>query len=160
MADGKYGPEQIYTDELAERILDRIAQGESLTKICEDDAMPCRMTVWRWRRGLQGAPASFCDDYAHARVGQAEAYFDDVVALSDAIATDPTHEKTNAAKLRVDSRKWVLARMDPGQYGDRTSLNIGGEKPGEPVRVQHTASLEDMAEALRIATEVSDVAGE
>lgn len=146
---------EVYSDETAAEILERIAEGESLTKICEDEHMPSRLTVWRWRRGDRGAPNTFGDDYALARIGQAEAYFDEVVALSDEIEQNPTHEKTGAAKLRVDSRKWVLARMDPGKYGDRTAIALGGESPGKPIEVNSGPSLEDIAEAVRIANEVS-----
>lgn len=39
-----------YSREISDRILDRMAEGESLRTICREDAMPNRSTVLRWAR--------------------------------------------------------------------------------------------------------------
>jgi hypothetical protein len=30
------------------------------------------------------------------------------------------------SKLRVDSRKWLLSKLAPKKYGDRTDVNLSG----------------------------------
>lgn len=116
-----------YTPEKAAEICRRIAAGESLSRICRSEGMPVRETVRLWRK----AHPEFMADYAQARIEQAEVYFDDVIDMADSA----TPEDVQAVKLAVDSRKWVLARMDAMKYGDRASLNIGGQD-GNPVKTE------------------------
>ena len=53
------GRVSIYSDELAAEILDRMAGGEALNAICQDDNMPPIRTVRRWvvedREGFRDA---------------------------------------------------------------------------------------------------------
>ncbi len=93
--------------------------------------MPDRKTVRLWRL----ANAEFFSQYAQARIDQAEVYFDDVIDLSDDTAGDPA--EVQSAKLRVDSRKWVLARMDRNLYGDKQAIDLGGQ-PGNPLKTEAT----------------------
>jgi hypothetical protein len=38
------------------------------------------------------------------------------------------HNVINRARLRVDSRKWILAKMNPKKYGDKIDMTSGNEK--------------------------------
>ena len=159
---GKRGRPTSYSDEAAEEILQRLRDGESLTTICKSDYLPCRDSVARWARGEAGAPASFSGDYAQARSDQAEVFFDEVVDIADGAheAADALgeeaaekapegrerdayrrvyNEEINARRLRIDSRKWVLARMDRGKYGDASKVQVGGDPDSPPVASVTTA---------------------
>lgn len=120
-----------FTPEKGDLICDRLAKGETLRRICRTPGMPDRHTVRDWRRAFP----TFDAQYAQARIDQAEVYFDDVIDLADETAGEPT--EVQAAKLRVDSRKWVLARMDRGKYGDHSKLDLGGQD-GNPIRTEST----------------------
>lgn len=37
-------------------------------------------------------------------------------------------EAVQRAKLRVDSRKWLLSKLAPSRFGDRIDVTSGGEK--------------------------------
>jgi len=134
----------VYSDELAERICQRIADGETLSRICADEGMPDSSTVRRWEREDRGG---FRAIYARAREEQAETFFDDVLDVADgaaeaadALAQDAADrvdekyaadvyrrvysEEIQARRLRIDSRKWMLARMNRAKYGDR--VDSGG----------------------------------
>jgi hypothetical protein len=37
-----------YSDALADAVCERMLNGESLVKICEDEEMPSRTTIYRW----------------------------------------------------------------------------------------------------------------
>ena len=37
------------------------------------------------------------------------------------------HEHVSRSKLRVDTRKWMLARMAPKKYGDATNIKLSGD---------------------------------
>jgi len=36
------------------------------------------------------------------------------------------HENVNRSRLRVDSRKWLLSKLNPEKYGERSSLEVSG----------------------------------
>jgi hypothetical protein len=62
------------------------------------------------------------DRYARAREAQADKYFQEIVEIADAA----TPETVNVARLRVDSRKFTVARLAPKKYGDHISHNVKG----------------------------------
>tara|TARA_R110000744_G_scaffold13589_7_gene39432 strand:- start:596 stop:1039 length:444 start_codon:yes stop_codon:yes gene_type:complete len=124
----KLGRPTTYTDELANEIVKRLSEGESLLAICRDQHMPDRSTIHDWVLGITGGiPDDFSRNYTRAREMQAEVYFDQVVTISDETDDAPL------GRLRTDSRKWVLARMNRAKYGDRTEVGLqgGGEGSGE-----------------------------
>ena len=111
-----------YSQEIADQICERIADGESLRKICAEDDMPNKATVFRWL----AAHEAFSDQYAHARDSQADTLFDDVLAIADQY--DTLSEALNPdliqrAKLRIDARKWMAGKLRPKKYGDKLELD-------------------------------------
>ena len=56
-------PEIPFTDELGAEICDRLADGESLTAICQSPGMPERKQIWRWIQ----SNAEFAANPARAR---------------------------------------------------------------------------------------------
>lgn len=156
------GRHTTYTDEIATRILTRVADGELLISILADDGMPSRLTVSRWARGLQGAAAEFATLYEEAKregrdIFAEEAFRDAEESLIGVVRTvkitkDGTQEVTirrddNVArsKLRVETRLKLLAMWDPRYRqaavpspdgagdGTENTLKIEGGLPdGEP----------------------------
>lgn len=127
------GRPSIYTEELADAICERLADGESLRSICRDEAMPAKATVFRWAASNE----SFRDQYAKAREAQADCLFDDILEIADDARNDwmERHGKDDAgwllngdhiarSKVRIDARKWMAGKMRPKVYGDK--LDIGG----------------------------------
>ncbi|TPJ76872.1 hypothetical protein FJ422_29635 [Mesorhizobium sp. B2-6-3] len=125
-----------YTEETAGRICAEIASGRSLRSICQDEDMPAASTVFLW---LSKFP-SFSEQYTRAREAQAEAMAEDILAIADDGTSDYT-KKANAdgttgdvlnsehiqrSRLRVDSRKWLMAKMSPKKYGEKLDLNVAG----------------------------------
>lgn len=125
----KTGRPSIYTDELVNTICLRIADGESLNKICKDEKMPDKATVFRWLVSDQ----IFCDKYTRARELQAETQFDELIDIvdqppelshitnKDGELVEVKFDSSYVAwmKLRVDTRKWTAARMAPKKYGEQ-----------------------------------------
>src|SRR5215472_1478899 len=81
-------------------------------------------TLGRSRFGVYGAPAgrhtAILERYARAREAQADKYFQEIIEIADAA----TPETVNVARLRVDSRKFTVARLAPKKYGDHISHNV------------------------------------
>jgi hypothetical protein len=115
------GRPTLYTAEMADEILARLANGEPLKTICRDDHLPSASTVRGWvmddREGFSGR-------YARAKDLGLEANADEIMELPD----DFTGETPgDIAKLRaqLDSRKWLLSKLKPERYGD--SLKLTGQ---------------------------------
>ena len=126
----RVGRPSIKTDELLSELLDRLSCGESLSSICLDDHMPNISVVIRWRT----EDAKFKADYELAREAQADAYFEQLVAISDGDGSMLADAQRD--RLRVDARKWALARMNRAKYGDRADINLGGQADN-PIESNH-----------------------
>ncbi len=129
---------ELYTDQIAAEILDRLANGETLTNICEGDHLPSRITVWRWTQGRNGAPTGFRGCYLEARTAQADKYFDEIMSVARDTMARPSNDRTNANRLFVDTTKWALAKMRPNVYGDQSRIHLGADPEAPPVQ---TASV-------------------
>jgi hypothetical protein len=121
----KGGRPTLYSLEIALEICDRIADGESLVKICSDAKMPKKTAVYEWLLRHK----EFADIYARAREDQADTLADEIHAIADELPQQVVDEKGNATrydsayvqwqKNRVDARKWVAAKLKPKKYSDR-----------------------------------------
>lgn len=109
----KTGRPSDYLPEVAADICSLLADGESLRSICKRPGMPNKATVFRWLR----IHKEFCDQYAKATDSRADAVFEEMLDIAD----DAAEESAAVAKarLQIDTRKWVLSRMNPKKYGDR-----------------------------------------
>lgn len=121
-----------YTDEMALTICERLANGESLKAICEDENMPARSTVFKWL----AENSKFSDMYARAREEQADAIFDEILEIADNGRNDwmerrgeddagwvANGENIQRARLRIDSRKWMAGKLRPRKYGDKLEID-------------------------------------
>jgi hypothetical protein len=106
-----------FTQEKADAICERLADGESLRTICLGDDMPSQPAVFRWL----AANDTFRKQYAHARETQADAIFDEILDIADE-ATDDVQR----SRLRVDARKWMAGKLKPKVYGDKVDLTHKG----------------------------------
>lgn len=135
-----------FTQEMADAICEKLADGESLRSICLADDMPAKSTVFKW---LIQQP-DFADQYARARECQADTMADEILDIADDGSNDymGEDEKYNGdavqrSKLRVDARKWLAAKLQPKKYGDKIDVTSGGDKIGDP--------MDDTAIAVRAA---------
>jgi hypothetical protein len=113
------------------------------------------------------------DRYARAKQIQAELLADEIIEIADnpELGTKSVSKPTGIEitegdmiehrRLRVDSRKWLLAKLLPKKYGDKVDVTSGGDKVASaPLMVvcsnTETASiLERMAHGEQPATSPS-----
>lgn len=151
-----------FNQEIANRICERIADGESLRTICESPNLVSRETVYRWlREGVKEGSApelqAFCDQYARARDDQSDTHVDDIIQIADDASDDIgfmvmedkdgegaqafiKHNVINRAKLRIEARKWVASKQKPKKYGERIE-HTG--KNGGPIQTTVAVSAEE-----------------
>jgi hypothetical protein len=124
-----------YSQEKAEAICAQMAVGRSLVSILDSDDMPGYSTVMRW---LDDYP-EFRDKYARAAEQRAERMAEEILSISDESGRDYVEgengeqfngEHVQRARLRVDSRKWLLAKMQPKKYGDKVTNEHTGAGGG------------------------------
>jgi hypothetical protein len=112
-----------FDEEIADKILDQLANGTSLRAICLQDDMPDGFIVRKW---LARNP-DFARQYAYARDEQADSLFDETIFIADNLPEDATSEQIQAARLQIDTRKWMAGKIRPKKYGDSTKLDAQGE---------------------------------
>ncbi len=151
----------IFSPELATKICERIAMGESLREICRDDEMPARQTVMNWLLLAESDEEKgvFLVQYMRAREAQAESIFDEILEIADDASNDwmerklpsgetvevVNQEHIQRSRLRIDSRKWMAGKLQPKRYGDRIDVTSGGERiqrdAGEVEKFSRLAAL-------------------
>jgi len=103
-----------YNKELGERICKSIADGASLVSTLKQDGMPTQALIYSWL--AEDKHEGFLEMYKRAREQQQENWAEQIIEISD------KDGDVNRDRLRVDSRKWLVARLMPRKYGDRTLI--------------------------------------
>src|SRR4051812_34483135 len=70
-----------FTQKIADAICGRMAEGESLRTICQDDDMPDKATVFRWL--ADDKYREFRDHYVRAREAQADYLAEEILEIAD-----------------------------------------------------------------------------
>lgn len=132
-----------FTQDIADTICERIADGESLRAICDEEGLPTKTSVFRWLADSE----QFRDQYARAREAQADALVDDMLDIADdgrndwmekhnaegeAIGWRENGEAIRRSQLRIDARKWMAGKLRPKKYGDKIDLTHAGPD-GSPI---------------------------
>lgn len=125
-----------YSTEIADEILERLAQGQALRKICEDLHMPTASSVIGW---VNRDESGFAERYARAREVGYALLADELIHIADTpmIGTKSVSKATGLEitegdmiehrRLQVDTRKWMLAKMLPKVYGDKQQVEHSGQ---------------------------------
>ena len=124
-----------YTQEIADEICERLADGEPLRQICRDERMPAWRTVYAWK----AANADFDARIAGAREAGFDAIAHECLEIADETAFDTIDSKEGVrantewisrSKLRVETRLKLLAKWDPKRYGDKITNELTGPNGG------------------------------
>lgn len=117
-----------------------LSEGISLREICRQEDMPAKSSVFRWL----AAHEIFRDQYARAKQAGIEALAEDILDIADDATNDwmerrdpegqnvgwkENGEAIQRSKLRVEARKWLLAKLAPKKYGDKMALTDGEGQP-------------------------------
>lgn len=138
----KIGRPSKYTQDLADEICQRIREGEPVRQICLLEHMPPQAVFYRW---LQDKP-DFREQYARAKEDQAETFAEELIDIADNSTNDWVErenqrgelytafndEAVSRAKLRIEARKWLMGKMKPKKYGEKTLI---GSDPDNPLSV-------------------------
>ena len=127
----KIGRSAIYTPELAEKVLEHVANGGFVSQL-QAKGLPSQTTISRWINENEEFSAMF----ARAREQRAEVFADQIIEIADSKG-DP-----QAIRNRVDARKFIAMKLLPRVYGDRQTVDI---KASLSVADAHAQILLDLA---------------
>lgn len=100
--------------------------------------MPSKMSVIRWLNDRN--KAEFQEMYRLARQVQAELRIDEIIEIADDTTNDwkpvynkdgeiidhkPDNEAIQRSRVKIDTRKWLAAKMLPKVYGDIQQHEMG-----------------------------------
>jgi hypothetical protein len=105
------GRPSTYSDAIADAIVDAIAEGGLITRICQKDGFPDYKTFRRWRDERD----DFAKRIAHARKDQSEVYRDEITELNASMDA-ANWQYVNA---RIRNTQWLLGKLNSAQYGDK-----------------------------------------
>ena len=135
-----------YSQETASKICDLLAEGMLLKDIAKLPNMPGPSTVYSW---LHKQP-EFMDMYARARETQMDGMVEECLAIADEFDADPQR-----ARLRVDTRKWIMSKLAAKRFGDRVQqVHTGAD--GGAVKVEQISPLEEIEDRLKRLSERSE----
>lgn len=130
-----------YTPELADKFCAAIAEGNSVLQVSKMKGMPKERTVYAWFELHE----DFLQKYMRAREARADKMFEEMLEIADDGSNDWMEkrdaegedtglytingEHVQRSRLRLDTRKWMLARMSPRKYSERMILSGDDENP-------------------------------
>lgn len=134
-------------DSIFNKIILEMISGRSLKSILRDDNMPCLNTFYKWIE----ADEEKMNHYARAIKIRADFLFEEIIEIADEdsgdIKLNALGEETlngefvQRSRLKVDARKWVVAKMNPKKYGEK--LDIDHTTKGEKIESVTVFKLPD-----------------
>ena len=143
------GRPTLYTQEVADRICDMIANDQPLSEILVE-GMPSHSTVMRWLR----ENVEFRNNYADAREAQAEWQSDYIRGLGG--KAEMGLIPPDAARVAMDAYKWSAGKRNPKKYGDKIQQEVTG-KDGGPIQYETLSTDELLAKAKAMLAQYPDL---
>lgn len=110
----KVGRPDSYNQTTADRLCRYLAVGESLRKATKHEGMPSIQTVFTWMRNHP----DFLEQYTRAKQEAADALVEEMLDIADSETPD-----VNRDRLRVETRKWIAAKLKPKKYGEKMQVD-------------------------------------
>jgi hypothetical protein len=140
----------MYDEQIAEKLLDYIASGGSLSAACRAYDVPLgRVSMWALRNG------DFRRRYFDAFSARMIVESDRILEIADEVAGSGSMSEVAAAKLRYDARRWLSGKL-LGELADRTD-GPAGTFSGATVNVYLPAKGSDGSGARVLDGEVHEL---
>ena len=132
----------------ADAVCALLEEGKSLRAACRDLDLSPR-TILDWARDHK----EFTAQYAHAREIGYKLLADEIIDIADEKEVQVRYDNEDAIlelnatavarnRLRVDTRKWMLAKMLPKIYGDK--LELSGDKEN-PLKIENVLDVSNLS---------------
>lgn len=115
------GRPTIFTQELADSILNAYSEGFSLREICSMDNMPDRVTIWRWRQQNE----AFATAYARASQANSESIEDEMADIERQVLAGELEPQ--AANVVLASQRWRARVLHPQRHSEKVDVSHSGK---------------------------------
>lgn len=115
MAKRPTGRPSLYSEELADKVCERLSHGEPLRRICADPDMPSFTTVWKWEKESE----AFAKLSARARDIGTHNLADECIEIADNPEIDPANKR-----IMVDTRIRLIGKWNAKNYGDKIEQTL------------------------------------
>lgn len=115
-------------------ILSEIEEGASLRSVLRRDNMPTQKTFFDWLNNDEDK----VKQYMRACEVRADSIFEDILEIADNASGDKKYTESGEimdaeyvarSRIRIDARKWMLGKMQPKKYSDKTILSNDEDNP-------------------------------
>lgn len=128
----------VYTElekkEVIDLIIDLIEEGGSIRSILKRPDTVGTKTFYKWLE----ASEELQERYKNATKKRADNIFEEMLEIADKQSADMelndrgehviNHNVINRSRLQIDTRKWMLGKLNPTKYGDKLDVTSGGDK--------------------------------
>lgn len=94
-------------------MFERVANGETITKVCEEKENPSFFTLWTWLNNDEELKSA----YQLALQAQSHALASQTIDI-----IDNTEEEPASRNVRMKGRHWIASKLNPSIYGESTML--------------------------------------
>jgi hypothetical protein len=113
-----------FSPELSDAILDMVSDGHSLRTTCEKLGL-ARRTVRSWLE----RNSEFAQRYESARKLHIDVHVDRMLDIAAGVSGSESNAQVQAAKLEIDTVKWIAGRLLPHRYAERIAHTGADGKP-------------------------------
>jgi hypothetical protein len=128
----------VYTElekkEKIDLIIDLIEEGGSIRAILKRPDTIGTKTFYKWLEESE----ELQERYKKATQKRADNIFEEMLEIADKQSADMSynergeeiinHNVINRSRLQIDTRKWMLGKLNPKKYGDKLDVTSGGDK--------------------------------
>lgn len=141
MLDGKDWNRALVMDHLCDQLAtSSLSLGSILLAGADGNNLPSYSTIMKWLEEDE----KLSEKYARAKEAQADYLADEMLDIADdgkndwmektdkdgqSIGWQLNGEHVQRSKLRIESRKWLMGKLKPKKYGERTTLAGDPENP-------------------------------
>ena len=99
-----------FSSQVADRICDRLMDGESLRQICRDPTMPARSSIFNWLQDHR----EFADEYALAKQFQIYDLYDEILVAARSCELNDEDIRRN--NVKIGALKWLVTKLSAKKY--------------------------------------------
>lgn len=117
-----------FTQDIADKVIERLMQGRSLLSICNDEDIPSHATILRWRK----SHTEFGEAIPRAREEGSHVLAEQCLDIADNSDLDPQDRR-----VRIDTRLRLIGKWNARSYGDKVvNEHSGPDGAAIPHRVE------------------------
>lgn len=144
----KVGRPTVFTPEVLDKVLDELSQGVSERSIFREEGMPTWRAWWKYKE----THPEFIQQYAQAKEQGLAAWEEEInkIAADDSRDLQPDgkggfksdNTAVNRDRLRIDTKKWLMSKLMPKKYGEKSGVEVSGPG-GEAIGVVFIGAKSD-----------------